>query len=150
MRLTVKAKKTYHKKLCFNDSSFSARNLCHHFFFCTSPPFRQKDTVKVEFWQGVRGGVGPGFASFSIHVNMSGMAINVEITKSGNDNNLGIIRKFTKRVQGSGILARLRGRRYSQRKLSEYVTKKKTLKKLSERARIRDLIKMGKMAGTLE
>jgi hypothetical protein len=78
------------------------------------------------------------------------MAINVEITKSGNDNNLSLIRKFTKRVQGSGILPRLRGRRYSTRKISEYVKKKKTLKKLTERARIRDLIKMGKMVGTLD
>jgi ribosomal protein S21 len=78
------------------------------------------------------------------------MAINVEITKNGNDNNLGIIRKFTKRVQGSGILSRLRSRRYSTRKISEYVKKKKTLKKLAERARIRELIKMGKMPGTLE
>lgn len=78
------------------------------------------------------------------------MAINVEVTKNGNENNLGLIRKFTKRVQGSGILPRLRGRRYSQRKASEYVKKKKTLKKLVEKARIRELIKMGRMAGTLE
>jgi ribosomal protein S21 len=78
------------------------------------------------------------------------MAVNVEITKSGNDNNLSLIRKFTKRVQGSGILPRLRGRRYSVRKLSEYVKKKKTLKKLGERAKTRELIKMGKMPGTLE
>ena len=78
------------------------------------------------------------------------MAINVEITKNGNDNNLGLIRKFTKKVQSSGILARLRSRRYSTRKLSEYVRKKKTLKKIAERNRIRELIKMGKMPGTLE
>lgn len=78
------------------------------------------------------------------------MAVNVEVSKSGTDNNLGLIRKFTKRVQGSGILSRLRGRRYSQRKISEYVKKKKTLKKLTERGRIRELIKMGKMPGTLE
>lgn len=78
------------------------------------------------------------------------MAVNVEITKNGNDNNLSLIRKFTKRVQGSGILARLRTKRYSSRKQSEYVKKKKTLKKLGERTRIRELIKMGKMPGTLE
>lgn len=78
------------------------------------------------------------------------MAINVEITKNGNDNNLGLIRKFTKRVQGSGILTRLRSRRYSSRKPSEYVKKKKTLKRISERSRIRELIKMGKMSGTLD
>ena len=78
------------------------------------------------------------------------MAVNVEVTKNGNDNNLGLIRKFTKKVQGSGVLTRLRSRRYSVRKLSEYVKKKKTLKRLVERARIRELIKMGKMPGTLE
>ncbi len=78
------------------------------------------------------------------------MAINVEVAKSGNDNNLGLIRKFTKRVQGSGILSRLRSKRYSARKPSEYVKKKKTLKKIAARNKIRELIKMGKMAGTLE
>lgn len=78
------------------------------------------------------------------------MATNVEVTKGATDNNLGLIRKFTKRVQGSGILARLRGRRYSTRKLSPYVKKKKTLKKLVAREKIRELIKMGKMPGTLE
>lgn len=78
------------------------------------------------------------------------MAINVEVTKGGNDNNLGLIRKFTKRVQGSGILSRLRSKRYSVRKLSEYVKKKKTLKKIATREKIRELIKMGKMPGTLD
>jgi len=78
------------------------------------------------------------------------MATNVEVTKSGNDNNLGLIRKFTKRVQGSGILSRLRGRRYSARKLSEYVKKKKTLKKIEKKSKIRELIKMGKMPGVLD
>jgi ribosomal protein S21 len=78
------------------------------------------------------------------------MAVNVEVTKSGTDNNLGLIRKFTKRVQGSGILPRLRSRRYRTRKPSEYVKKKKTLKKIATREKIQELIKMGKMPGTLE
>lgn len=78
------------------------------------------------------------------------MATNVEVTKSGTDNNLGLIRKFTKRVQGSGILSRLRSKRYSARNLSEYVKKKKTLKRLAAKEKIRELIKMGKMAGTLD
>jgi len=73
------------------------------------------------------------------------MAINVEIAKSGTENNLSIIRKFTKRVQGSGILKRLRNRRYSERTLSPYVRKKKTLKKLVAREKMNELIKMGKV-----
>jgi hypothetical protein len=73
------------------------------------------------------------------------MAINVEITKNGSENNLSIIRRFTKRVQGAGILPRLRGIRYSSRKLSEYVKKKKTLKRLAEQKKTQELQKLGKM-----
>lgn len=78
------------------------------------------------------------------------MAVNIEVAKSGNDNNLGLIRKFTKRVQGSGVLSRVRGLRYSSRKPSEYVKKKKTLKKIAARLKIREMIKMGKMPGNLD
>ena len=73
------------------------------------------------------------------------MAINVEVTKSGAENNLSLIRKFTKKVQGSGVLPRVRSRRYSSRVLSEYVTKKKALKKLRRKEEVMEAIKMGKM-----
>ncbi len=73
------------------------------------------------------------------------MTTNVEVTKSGNENNLNLIRRFTKRVQGSGVLPRVRSLRYSGRKASEYVKKKKTLKVLRRREEIVELIKMGKM-----
>jgi len=73
------------------------------------------------------------------------MATNVEVVKSGTENNLSLIRKFTKRVQGSGVLPRLRSRRYSHRTLSEYVKKKKALKKLNRQKEVALLIKMGKM-----
>ncbi len=78
------------------------------------------------------------------------MAVNVEVSKNATDNNLGLIRKFTKRVQGSGILPRLRSKRYSSRKLSEYVKKKRALKKIARREEVKGLIKMGKMVGTLQ
>lgn len=77
------------------------------------------------------------------------MAINVEITKNGNENNLSILRRFTKRVQGSGVLPRLRSIRYSSRKLSEYVKKKKTLKRIEEHKKTQELIKMGKMSAKI-
>lgn len=72
--------------------------------------------------------------------------INVEVTKSANENNLGIIRRFTKKVQGSGILPKVRSKRYSQRVLSFYKVKKNTLKSIKKKAEIMELIKMGKMA----
>lgn len=74
------------------------------------------------------------------------MTVNVEVTKTGNENNLNLIRRFTKRVQGSGVLPRVRSIRYSSRKASEYVKKKKALKVLKRREEVAELIKMGKMA----
>lgn len=72
--------------------------------------------------------------------------INVEVTKTANENNIGIIRRFTKKVQSSGILPKVRSLRYSQRDLSFYKVKKNTLKNLGRKAEIMELIKMGKMA----
>lgn len=71
--------------------------------------------------------------------------INAEVVKTGNENNLNIIRRFTKKVQGSGVLPRVRSIRYATRKLSTYVKKKKTLKVLKRREEVAELIKMGKM-----
>lgn len=73
------------------------------------------------------------------------MTVNVEVTKTGNENNLNLIRRFTKRVQGSGVLPRVRSIRYSSRKASEYVKKKKALKVLKRREEVAELIKLGKM-----
>ena len=71
--------------------------------------------------------------------------INVEISRNGTENSIALIRRFTKKVQGSGILPRVRSIRYNQRKLSSYKTKMKTLKSLNRKAEIQELIKMGKM-----
>lgn len=72
--------------------------------------------------------------------------INAEVVKTGNENNLNIIRRFTKKVQGSGVLPRVRSLRYATRKLSPYVKQKKTLKVIRRREEIAELIKMGKMS----
>lgn len=71
---------------------------------------------------------------------------NVEVVKTGNENNVSLIRRFTKKVQGSGVLPRVRSIRYSTRKLSPYVKQKKTLKVLKKKEEIAELIKMGKMS----
>jgi len=73
------------------------------------------------------------------------MAVNAEVVKAGSENNLSLIRKFTKRVQGSGILPRVRSIRYNSRKLSAYKVKKKTLKSIKRKKEVAELIKLGKM-----
>ncbi len=70
---------------------------------------------------------------------------NVEVEKTGSESNANVIRRFTKRVQGAGILPRVRGLRYAERKASRYVKKKRTLKAIRERATREELIKLGKM-----
>lgn len=71
--------------------------------------------------------------------------INVEISKARNENNVSMIRKFTRRVQESGVLNRVRSLRYAKRAASPYVRKKKTLKGLRRKEEIEKLIKLGKM-----
>lgn len=71
--------------------------------------------------------------------------INVSITRNGTENSVGVLRRFTKKVQGSGVLPRVRSIRYNQRDLSSYKVKMKTLKSLKRKAEIQELIKMGKM-----
>lgn len=71
--------------------------------------------------------------------------INVEVEKTNNESNANVIRRFTKRVQGSGILPRMRGLRYAERKASPYVKKKRTLKALRERTEREKLVKLGKL-----
>jgi ribosomal protein S21 len=70
--------------------------------------------------------------------------INVEVQKNNNENAINIIKRFTKRVQGSGVLVRVRSLRYAERKESKYVRKKKTLKSLRRRTAHDLQVKLGK------
>ena len=71
--------------------------------------------------------------------------INVEVSRNNNENSVSIIRRFTKKVQGSGVLPRVRSIRYASRKLSHYKMKMKTLKSINRKLEIEGLIKLGKM-----
>ena len=86
---------------------------------------------------------------FSLHSEikydiLTGM-INVEIVKNNNENNLGLIRRFSKKIKTSGILKKVRSVRYNQRSLSKFTKKKKALKTISKKAEIDEMIKLGKM-----
>ena len=72
--------------------------------------------------------------------------INVEVTKNNNENDINIIRRFTKKVRGSGILPRVRSIRYYSGATSKFIKKKKTLKGIEKREEIKRLIKLGRMS----
>ncbi len=71
--------------------------------------------------------------------------INVEVEKNNNENNVSLLRRFTRRVQGSGILPKMRSIRYKERKLSKYKIKVKKLESIKRKKEMEELIKMGKV-----
>ncbi len=72
--------------------------------------------------------------------------INIEVVKGPNENNLSVLRRFTKRVQGSGILPRVRGRRYAERTPSKNTRKAKTVAFLKKKEVTAELVKLGKIS----
>jgi hypothetical protein len=74
------------------------------------------------------------------------MATNVKVTKGKKDNNVNLIKKFTRRVQESGIIPRVKGNRYTERNASAYVKKTKRLKSIKNKSIIEEKIKLGKLA----
>jgi len=73
------------------------------------------------------------------------MAINVEVARNNNENNASILRRFSRKVQGSGVLPRVRSIRTRVRKESRYTKKKHALKLIRRREEIAHLIKLGKI-----
>jgi ribosomal protein S21 len=73
------------------------------------------------------------------------MAINAEVTKNEGESAVNLIRRFSKRVQGVGLIQKMRKRRYYARIKSRNVERKHTLKVIKRREEIVELIKMGKM-----
>lgn len=73
------------------------------------------------------------------------MATNVEVEKNNNESSANVIRRFTKRVQGAGIIPKVRGGRYFTRIKSRNVQRTAKLKKLEKRATYEKLVKLGKV-----
>ena len=73
------------------------------------------------------------------------MSINAEVTKSGSESTLSTIRKFSRRVQGTGLVRTVRGSRYHTRDASKIVKKKRALKLIKRRAEYKQLVKEGKV-----
>ena len=73
------------------------------------------------------------------------MATNVEVEKNTNESSANVIRRFTKRVQGAGIVPKVRGGRYFTRTKSKNVQRTAKLKKLGKREAYEKLVKLGKV-----
>ncbi len=73
------------------------------------------------------------------------MGINVEVTKNNNENGTNLLRRFTKRVQESGVLRKVRSIRYRQREKTKLAKKRSALVVLGRRAEYEKLKKLGKL-----
>ena len=70
--------------------------------------------------------------------------INVEINRNPGENAVSMLRRFSRKVQSSGVIPRKRSLRYNSRVQSHYKIKMKTLKTLARKANTAELIKLGK------
>lgn len=73
------------------------------------------------------------------------MATNVQVSKNQNESSANVIRRFTKRMQGSGIIPRMRKIRYYSRTKSDNVRREARLKKLVKKVNYEKELKLGKV-----
>ena len=73
------------------------------------------------------------------------MATNAEVVKNEGESPVNLIRRFSKRVQGTGLIQRTRSNRYYTRIKSRQVRRKQALKVIKRREEVQELIKLGKM-----
>ncbi|MEI8062206.1 MAG: hypothetical protein WCG97_02815 [bacterium] len=73
------------------------------------------------------------------------MAINVAIEKNQAESPASVLRRFSKRMNDSGVLPRVRGIRYAERTLSHYKTKMARLERLRRKGEYEKLAKLGKL-----
>ncbi|KKS36896.1 MAG: hypothetical protein UU98_C0019G0019 [Parcubacteria group bacterium GW2011_GWD2_42_14] len=72
------------------------------------------------------------------------LMINVEVERHGNENVGGLMRRFSRKMQSSGVVRRVRSLRYHQRNLSDSKQKKEALNRISRTEKYLDLFKQGR------
>jgi ribosomal protein S21 len=70
---------------------------------------------------------------------------NVEIKRNGTENALGVIRRFSRKMQESGIIPKVKGERYAVRPMSKLAEKNMKIRRLARRVEVEKLKKLGKM-----
>lgn len=73
------------------------------------------------------------------------MTTNIEIQKNPHENATNLIRRFTRKMQESGIIQKVKGNRYSDRGLSKLSQKTLALRRITRRKEVERLKKLGKM-----
>lgn len=70
--------------------------------------------------------------------------INVEVERHGNENVGGLMRRFSRKMQSSGVIKRVRGLRYHKRKDSDARRKKEALVRIDRTEKYVEMFKEGR------
>jgi ribosomal protein S21 len=71
--------------------------------------------------------------------------IQIEVKRAAGESTSNLLRRFSKRVQSSGILRKVKSKRYAIRTQSDLKIRRSALKRLEKIAIIERLRKLGKM-----
>lgn len=71
--------------------------------------------------------------------------VHIEIKKTANENSANVLRRFSRKVTESGIVQKVKSKRYNERPLSRLGTKLLKIKKLVKRKETDRLKKLGKV-----
>jgi ribosomal protein S21 len=70
----------------------------------------------------------------------------IEVKKNPNENNNSVLRRFSRKIQESGIIYKVKGSRYNERKESKLKVKAGALKRMVRRKQVEKMRKLGKMS----
>jgi ribosomal protein S21 len=69
----------------------------------------------------------------------------IEVVKGATETNMSVMRRFSKRVSGAGLIKKTRSARYNERPKSALKRKNEALKRMEKRASYERLKKLGKI-----
>ncbi len=72
-------------------------------------------------------------------------AYQVEVKKNTNENNVSLLRRFSRKIMDTHIIQNVKGNRYNERAPSKLATKNGAIRKLKRRAEYEKLKKLGKV-----
>ena len=70
----------------------------------------------------------------------------IEVKKNPNENNASVLRRFSRKIQESNIIRKVKSSRYNERKESKLKIKKSALKRMTKRKATDKLRKLGKIS----
>lgn len=73
------------------------------------------------------------------------MALNVDLTRKEKENTMGVMKRFTQNVRSSGVIPKLKGMKFQERKHSSLKRKNQALRRIEKTAERDFMRKMGKV-----